>query len=210
MVNAHASLLPRWRGAAPIEWALDAGDARTGISVMRVAKEMDAGEVCLVRETAIGPEETAGELAARLSALAGEALVAGVEEIASGRAVFRAQDPAGVTFAPKLERAFARLDLAQPAERVARRIRAATPRPGVDLELRRAGKRLSVLRARVGATHGGVAPGAVRAAEGKLLLACADRWLELAEVRLAGKRALPASELLRGLRLADDESAVPA
>jgi len=209
MVNAHASLLPRWRGAAPVEWALDAGDARTGISVMRVAKEMDAGEVCLVRDTPIRPEETAGELAERLSLMAGEALVAGVEEIASGRAVFRAQDPAGVTFAPKLERAFARLDLALPAERVARRIRAATPRPGVDLELARAGKRVSVLRARVGATHSGVAPGALRAADGQLLLACADRWLELCELRLAGKRALPASELLRGLRLAEDERAVP-
>jgi methionyl-tRNA formyltransferase len=202
--------LPRWRGAAPVEWALDAGDARTGISVMRVAKEMDAGEVCLTRETPIAADETAGELAERLSVLAGEALAAGVEEIASGRAVFQAQDPAAVTFAPKLDRAFARLDFAQPAERVARRIRAATPRPGVDLELRRAGKRLSVLRARVGTTHSDVTPGAVRSAGDKLLLACADRWLELVEVRLAGKRAMRADELLHGLRLADDESAVPA
>ena len=207
MINAHASLLPRWRGAAPIEWALDAGDSRTGISVMRVAKEMDAGEVCLTRELAIGADETAGELAGRLSALAGEALAEGVDEIASGRAAFRKQDPAGVTFAPKLDRAFAALDLAQPAERVARRIRAATPRPGVDLELRRAGKRLSVLQARVGAPNGGAAPGTLRAADGKLLLACADRWLELGEVRLAGKRALAAAELLRGFRIAEDESA---
>jgi methionyl-tRNA formyltransferase len=210
MINAHASLLPRWRGAAPIEWALDAGDARTGISVMRVVKEMDAGDVCLARETAIGPDETAGELAERLSVLAGEALVAGVDALATGRAVFRPQDPAGVKFAPKLDRAFARLDFSQPAERVARRIRAATPRPGVDLELERAAKRLSVLRARTGAPHAGVTPGSLRAQAGELLVACADRWLELVEVRLAGKRAMPAAELLRGLRLADDERVVAA
>jgi methionyl-tRNA formyltransferase len=207
MINAHASLLPRWRGAAPIEWALDAGDRKTGISVMSVVKEMDAGDVCLERELEIGAEETAGELAARLSALAADALVEAVDSLAAGRAQFRAQDPAQVTFAPKLDRGFARLDFGQPAERVLRRIRAATPRPGVDLELVRAGKRLSVLRARLGPTHSGVAPGSVRAADGKLRLACADAWLELALVRLAGRRALPAEELLRGLRIADDERA---
>jgi len=210
-VNAHASLLPRWRGAAPIAWAIDAGDARTGISVMRVAREMDAGDVCLVRELEIGAEETAGELAERLAELAAAALVAAVDEIAAGRAVFRPQDPAGVTLAPKLDRAFARLDLAQPAERVLRRIRAATPRPGVDLALAKAGKTLRVLRARLGPTHSGVAPsGALRAEAGRLELACADAWLELAEVQLAGKRPLPAAELLRGFRIAADERAEAA
>lgn len=207
MINAHASLLPRWRGAAPIEWALDAGDTRTGISVMRVAREMDAGDVCLARELEIGAEETAGELASRLAQLAAEALVEAVDSLAEGRALFRAQDPAQVTFAPKLDRGFARLDFAKPAERVLRRIRAATPRPGVDLELRLAKKRLSVLRARLGPTHTGVAPGSVRAEDGVLRLACADAWLELVEVRLAGRRALPAEELLRGFRVADGERA---
>ena len=206
MVNAHASLLPRWRGAAPIEWALDAGDAKTGISVMRVAKEMDAGGVCLTRDTEIRSDETAGELTERLSALAGEALVAGVEEIAAGRADFREQDARRVTFAPKLDRAFARLDFSQPAERVLRRIRAATPRPGVSLSLRHAGKRLAVLRARLGPTPSGAAPGSLRAEGGALRVACADRWLELGEVQLAGKRAMTAEELLRGFRIAPDES----
>jgi methionyl-tRNA formyltransferase len=209
-VNAHASLLPRWRGAAPIAWAIDAGDARTGISVMRVAREMDAGDVCLVRELAIGAEETAGELGERLAALAASALVEAVDEIAAGRAVFRPQDPAGVTLAPKLDRAFAKLDLAQPAERVLRRIRAATPRPGVDLALAKAKKSLRIVRARLGPTLSGVEPGALRSDGGRLELACADAWLELVEVQLAGKRALPASELLRGLRLAPDERAEAA
>src|SRR5262249_616130 len=150
-----------------------------GISVMRVVKEMDAGDVCLVRDLAIGPEETAGELALRLAALAGEALVAAIDAIAEGRAVFTPQDEAQVTLAPKLDRAFAALALRQPAERVLRRIRAATPRPGVDLALQRAGKTLRVLRARVGAAHGGATPGSVGADAGALRVACADAWLEL-------------------------------
>ncbi len=205
MINAHASLLPRWRGAAPIEWALDAGDRRTGISIMRVVREMDAGDVCLARELEIGAAETAGELASSLAELAAAALVEAVDTLAAGRAQFRAQDPARVTFAPKLDRAFARLDFAQPAERVLRRIRAATPRPGVDVQLSSAGKRLSILRARVGPTHSGVGPGSLRAEDGKLRVACADAWLELVEVRLAGRRALRAEDLLRGFRVADGE-----
>jgi len=208
LINAHASLLPRWRGAAPIEWALDAGDARTGVSVMRVVKEMDAGEVCLVRETEIGPDETAGELAERVSELAAQALVAAVDEIAAGRAVFRAQDPARVTLAPKLDRGFAKLDFSQPAERLLRRIRAATPRPGVDLELTRAAKRLRIVRARSGQAHGGSArPGRVCVESGKLLLAAADAWIELVEIQLAGKRPMRADELLRGFRVPDAEEA---
>ncbi len=208
MVNAHASLLPRWRGAAPIEHAIDSGDPRTGISVMRVVKEMDAGDVCLVRELAIGADETAGELAPRLAELAGEALVAGIDEIAAGRAVFRPQDPAEVTLAPKVDRAFAKLDLHQPAERVLRRIRAATPRPGVDLALRRAQKTVRVLRARCGSAHGGATPGSVRSDGGKLRVACADAWLELVEVQLPGKRPVSSEALLRGLRIPDGEEAV--
>ena len=207
MINAHASLLPRWRGAAPIEHAIDAGDSRTGISVMRVVKEMDAGDVCLVRELAIGPDETAGELAPRLAALAGDALVAAVDAIADGRAAFSPQDEARVTLAPKLERAFAALDLQEPAERVLRRIRAATPRPGVDLALRRAGRTLRVLRARVGAAHGGATPGSVCAEAGALRVACGDAWLELLEVQLPGKRPVSSEALLRGLRLPDGETA---
>jgi methionyl-tRNA formyltransferase len=208
MINAHASLLPRWRGAAPIEHAIDAGDPRTGISVMRVVKEMDAGDVCLVRELAIGTDETAGELAPRLAALAGGALVAGIDEIAAGRARFVAQDPAKVTLAPKVDRAFAVLDLQQPAERVLRRIRAATPRPGVDLALQRAGKTLRVLRARLGPAQAGATPGIVRADAGSLRVACADAWLELLLVQLPGKRPVSSEALLRGgLRIPDGEAA---
>jgi methionyl-tRNA formyltransferase len=204
LINAHASLLPRWRGAAPIERAIDAGDAKTGISVMRVAREMDAGDVCLVRETPIGPEETAGELAERLSALAAAALVAAVDEIAAGRARFVPQPAAGVTLAPKSEREFASLDVTKSAAEAQRRIRAASPRPGVDVKLGVSGKSLRLWRAHVGASHS-VAPGTLRAEGASLRLACADRWLELDEIQLAGRKSLPAAEFLRGFKLAPDE-----
>ena len=208
LINAHASLLPRWRGAAPIEWAIDAGDPRTGVSVMRVVKEMDAGDVCLVRETEIGPEENAGELAPRVAELAAQALVAAVDELAGGCAVFVPQDPARVTLAPKLDRGFAKLDFTLPAERLLRRIRAATPRPGVDLELTRAAKRLRIVRARLGPAHGGSArPGTLRVETGRLLLAACDAWLDLVEIQLAGKRPMRADELLRGFRVPDAEEA---
>lgn len=208
LINGHASLLPRWRGAAPIEWAIDAGDARTGISVMRVVREMDAGDVCLTRETEIGPDDTAGDLTPRLAELAAQALVAAVGEIAADRARFVPQPSSGVTLAPKVDRGFAALDLTQPAARVLRRIRAATPRPGVDLELTRAAKRLRIVRARPATPHGGdVRPGALRVDSGKLLLAAGDAWIELAEIQLAGKKPMRADELLRGFRVPDAEEA---
>jgi methionyl-tRNA formyltransferase len=208
LINAHASLLPRWRGAAPIEWAIDAGDPRTGISVMRVVKEMDAGDVCLTRETAIGPDETAGELSSRLSELAAQALLDAVDALSNGRAAFAPQDSARVTLAPKLDRGFAQLDFTQPAERLLRRIRAATPRPGVDIELVRAAKRMRIVRAKLGPEHAGRArPGALRVEAGRLLLAASDAYLELEQIQLAGKRPMRADELLRGFRVPDAEEA---
>jgi methionyl-tRNA formyltransferase len=210
MINGHASLLPRWRGAAPIEWAILAGDARTGISVMRVVREMDAGEVCLRRETPIGTDETAGELSARLSRLAADALVEAVEQIAEGRAAFESQPDLGVTHAPKLDREFGRLDLREPLERVYARVRAATPRPGCDLRLVRADKTLRIVRA--ARARGGPAPrpGAVCADDRHLEVSAADGWLALLRVQPSGRQPVDAAEFLRGARLEPGEEAVPA
>jgi methionyl-tRNA formyltransferase len=208
LINGHASLLPRWRGAAPIEWAIDAGDARTGVSVMRVVREMDAGDVCAARTLAIGPDDTAGDLTPRIADLTAQALVDAVDALAAGTATWTPQDPSRVTLAPKLDRDFAKLDFREPAERLLRRIRAATPRPGVDVELTRSAKRLHIVRARLGAPHGGAArPGALRVESGRLLLAAGDAWLELTEIQLAGKRPMRAEELLRGFRVPDAEEA---
>jgi methionyl-tRNA formyltransferase len=137
LLNAHASLLPRHRGAAPIQHAILAGDARTGISVMRLEKEMDAGDVCLVLETDIADEENAGALSERLASLAASALLEAVEGVARGRVEFRPQDPAGVTRAPKVGKEFGRIDWSEPREQVLRRIRAATPRRGAGMAAKR-------------------------------------------------------------------------
>ena len=210
MINAHASLLPRWRGAAPIEWAIREGDALTGISVMRLVREMDAGDVCLRREIPIGADETAGELAQRLARLAADALVEAVGEMAAGRARFAPQPAEGVTLAPKLDRSFAELDLAEPLERVYARVRAATPRPGIDLRLARARKTLRVVRSARWRGTGAPRAGSVVAEGGQLRVSAADGWLELLRVQLPGRQPVDAAEFLRGARLEPGEEVVRA
>ncbi len=206
IINAHASLLPRWRGAAPIQWAILAGDVQTGISVMRVVKEMDAGDVCLVRETEIGPTETTGELSERLAELAADALLAAVEEIAAGRAVFQPQVDAHITEAPRVGREFACLDWREPAERILRRIRAASPRPGADLVLGVAGKRLRILEARRDRdAEAGPECGAVRVRDGRLCVAAPDAWVEILRLQVPGRKPVSAAEFLRGAELSPDE-----
>lgn len=129
-LNIHASLLPRWRGAAPIQAAMLAGDPETGVSIMRMVRELDAGPVLLEERTAIGREETAGELTLRLSMLGAEALIEALALLDLGDIVERPQNPEFVTYAKKINRAQARLDFRQPAEFVAREIRAYDPKPG--------------------------------------------------------------------------------
>jgi methionyl-tRNA formyltransferase len=204
LINGHASLLPRWRGAAPIAHAILAGDSRTGISVMRVVREMDAGDVCLARELAIGPAETAGELAERLAALAAEALLEAVERIAAGTARFEPQRDADATLAPKLAKDFGKLDWIRPRDELLRRIRAATPWPGVDLSLRRSGRRLRVLAA--AACDGPAGPARrVDASGGHLRVSALDGWLDVSRLQAPGKRPVDAAEFLRGARVPPDE-----
>jgi methionyl-tRNA formyltransferase len=205
MINAHASLLPRWRGAAPVEHAILAGDTRTGVTILRVAREMDAGEVCLARETPIGPGETAGELSSRLAGLAAEALALAVERIADGTARFEPQPSVGVTLAPKLARDFGRLEWSRPAAEGARRIRAATPRPGADVRLRRSGATLRILSAAVAGKLPEARPGAVLARDGRLLVRAVDAWIDVRRLQLPGRRPITAAEFLRGARVPEDE-----
>ncbi|MCP4003865.1 MAG: methionyl-tRNA formyltransferase [bacterium] len=216
MINGHASLLPRWRGAAPIQWAIAGGDASTGISVMRVVKEMDAGDVCLMRETPIGADETAGELSERLSLLAAEALLEGIEQIATGAAEFAPQDPALVTEAPKIDREFARVDWGWSAERVLRRIRAASPRPGVDVKLALSGKTFRILKASPVKTGDGptvvpgtVIPGAVRAHGQCLRVGALDEWVDVLRLQVQGRRPVEAAEFLRGTAVSEEERVEP-
>lgn len=195
LVNAHASLLPRLRGAAPIARAILEGEPETGISVMRVEREMDGGAVALVRRTAIGPDENEGELSARLAQLAADAIAEAVDEAAEDRIRWTPQDPSGATLAPKLTRADAQLDFREPAEQLVRRVRAMAPRPGATAWLE--GEPLRVLSARA---HGGTVdadPGSLRLRDG-LRIATGEGWFEPLVLQRAGKRALDADAFLRG------------
>jgi len=185
MLNVHPSLLPRWRGAAPVERAIEAGDATTGVSIMRPTAELDAGPVHMMAEEPIASGDTYGSLAPRLAALGAELLVraldAGVEP--------SPQPEEGATYAQKVEAADRRLDLSRPAVELERRVRALHPHIGAYLELEN-GERLRVLRARAG--DGPAGP--LTAREGRLF--AGD--LELLEVQPAGGRPMDAPSWLRG------------
>lgn len=209
LVNAHASLLPCYRGAAPIAHAILAGETHTGVTIIRVEREMDAGDWCLRRELEIGPEETAGELEERLSQLAATALAEAVDRITSGTVEFQAQVHAEATAAPKLDRDFGRLDWGEPAEPVFRRIRAATPRPGAWVELRRSGRRFRILRARLLGPPPPERPGQVRTSEGRVSIGALDGWIEVLRLQAAGRRPIDAAEFLRGARVPKDEEVSP-
>jgi methionyl-tRNA formyltransferase len=204
LINAHASLLPRHRGAAPIQHAILAGDSATGVTIIRVAREMDAGDWCLRRETAIGPEESAGELAERLARLAAELLVEAADAIADGTARFVPQASEGVTLAGKLDRDFGRINWGEPVPRVLRRIRAATPAPGAFTLLNPGERRLRILEARSASNETEPArPGRVRSDDERLRISALDGWVEVLRLQEVGRKPLEAAAYLRGARLTD-------
>jgi methionyl-tRNA formyltransferase len=193
MLNVHPSLLPRWRGAAPIERAIEAGDEETGVTIMRPTAEFDAGPICLERAERIRPDDEYGSLAARLAALGGELLV----EALDTRPPFRAQPDVGVTYAEKIEGEDRRLDPARPADELERRVRALTPHLGAYIELD-SGERLGVRRAALAPGGEEIAPGSLAAKDSRLLYGAARGALELLEVHPPGKRPMDASAWLRG------------
>jgi methionyl-tRNA formyltransferase len=202
LINGHASLLPRFRGAAPIPRALLAGDRRTGVSVMRVEREMDAGAVALARAIEIGTDETAGTLTARLADLTAEAIAEVVDRIAEGRVVWTPQDPAQATFAPKLERDDARIDWNESAAALVRRVRAMAPTPGAFTTHRGEALRILAARAEPGPTDR--PPGGVRRGpDAPLRVATGDGWLVPLQVQRAGGRVLDIADYLRGRPIAD-------
>ena len=199
-LNVHPSLLPRHRGATPIQAALLAGDELTGVAIQKVAKELDAGDLLLVRETPIAPGETAGELAARLAEWSGELVLEALELVDSGAARYAPQDAARATYCRKLTKEQGKIDWTRPARELERLVRAMNPWPGAATRLAN-GSELFVWRAL--ATDGASgAPGTILEAGPRWLVATGDGALELLEVQSPGKRALAASEFLRGARLA--------
>ena len=196
MFNVHPSLLPRWRGAAPVERAIQAGDTDTGVSIMRVVADLDAGPVYLAGSEPIQPEDDYGSLAPRLAALGGDLLVRALDQ----RPEPAPQPEEGVTYAEKVDRSERRLDPDRPAEELARAVRAFTPHIGAFVQLG-AEERLGVRRARPVA--GGPAPGELNDGDGRLLFGTAAGALELLEVQPPGGRPMDAGAYLRGRVPAD-------
>ncbi len=194
MINVHASLLPRWRGAAPIQHAILAGDAETGISIMRMEAGLDSGPVLHRRATPVGEEESAGALAARLAELGATALVEALSLVTAGLARPEPQDPAGVTFAPKIDRESARLDWRRDALTLARQVRAFDPAPGAWTTHGEAP--LKLFGAVPAAERG--EPGAVLAADERLVIACGDGALAVREAQPAGRTRLAVADWVRG------------
>ena len=195
MLNVHPSLLPHWRGAAPIERAIMAGDERAGVSIMRVTEGLDSGPVALREEVAIGPEEDFEGLSGRLAALGGEMLVEAFDRHAGGGLEFAEQDDDAATYAEKIEPGERRLDPVRPAAELARVVRALTPHVGAYLETA-GGGRLGVRRAR--AVDVSVRAGEIRAEWGALLLGCGQGALRLEVVQPQGGKPMPADAYLRG------------
>jgi methionyl-tRNA formyltransferase len=201
-LNLHASLLPRWRGAAPIERAILAGDALTGVTIMRLDEGLDTGPILLAEPVAIGTEDTAGLLAQRLALLGARLMVEALDGLAAGTLKPRPQPAEGVTHARKIAEAEARLDWRKAAAVLEREVRAFDPRPGAWFELGH--QRIRVLKAAVHGASGGASrgvPGAVR--EGSLAIACGDGLaLDVMEVQRAGGKAMDTAAFLRGAKLA--------
>ena len=194
MLNVHPSLLPRWRGAAPVERAIMAGDELTGVSIMRLTAGLDSGPVCLQAQEEIGPTDTYGTLAARLEELGAALLI----EALDTHPDCSEQDQAGVTYAEKLSPEDRLLDGARPAVELERRVRALSPHIGAALELAD-GTRLGVWEARA-VDQAGPAPGELSLSGSLPVLGCAQGSLELIVVQPAGRRAMAGAEYLRGRR----------
>jgi methionyl-tRNA formyltransferase len=201
-VNIHGSLLPRWRGAAPIQRAILAGDAETGVTIMQLDAGLDTGPTLLERRRSIGSHDTAGDLHDALSELGAAALIEALDGLAAGTLKARAQPAEGVSYAPKIEKAEAPLDWSSSATRLDRQIRAFNPWPVA--ETRFAGESLRVLQARITdpvGTHG-VSGTLLGIADDGLRVACGEGVLAVRELQRAGKRPISARDFSNAVRLA--------
>jgi methionyl-tRNA formyltransferase len=198
-LNLHGSLLPRWRGAAPIQRAVMAGDAETGVAVMRMEQGLDTGPVGLVERLPIGPDMTAGELHDELATRGADLMVRALAALAAGTLAFTPQPAEGVTYAAKITNEEARIDWAKPARSVHDHVRGLSPFPGafVEADLGKGIERVKVLRTAL--AEGSGEPGTVLSDEG--VVGCADGAVRLLQVQRAGRGPMPASDFLRGVRL---------
>jgi len=201
-INVHASLLPRWRGAAPIQRALLAGDARTGISIMQMDDGLDTGPVLMQEACAIGAEDTAGTLHDRLAALGARLCVRALDALEAGALSARPQAEPDATYAPKIRKEEAQIDWAESAAFVHRRVRAFDPTPGAVARLR--GTDIKIWKCSVALGQG--APGAVLSvSDSGLLVACGEGAVWVTELQRPGGRRLGAGDFLRGFEVGTGE-----
>jgi methionyl-tRNA formyltransferase len=203
-VNVHGSALPRWRGASPVQAALLAGDALTGVSIMRMEAGMDTGPVYAASRTPIGADEDAGTLSSRLARDGATLLVDTLPRIAAGEPEAVRQDDALATICPKIRREDGRADFARPAIDLVRRLRAFTPWPG--LFAFRGGRRVKLLAVREAEGRAGVAPGEILAAGDEIVIACGEGALSVTLLQAEGRKPLDAAAFSRGERVSPGES----
>ena len=207
-INIHASLLPRWRGAAPIQRAIEAGDQRSGISIMQMDEGLDTGDILMTESLEIGPEDPAGIVHDRLMALGASAIVCALSRLERGVLIPKPQPEQGVTYARKIEKSEMSIDWELPAEQLHNKIRAFDPFPGCTTR-RQAGARevLKIWRARVLSAAQSSKPGTLLAVEERqFVVQCGGHSrLAVLELQRPGGKRLPAGEFLKGLRLAVGE-----
>lgn len=192
-INIHGSLLPRWRGAAPIQRAIEAGDNESGITIMKVVEKLDAGDMLLKGSVPITAETTGETLHDAMAGLGAELIVKALDNWQNLHA--EPQDERLVTYAAKIDKAESRLDFSMPAEVLERKIRAFNPYPAVYFEY--GGERYKILRAKV--VDETDEAGAILDGAGRLVIACGDKALEVTEIQRQGKKKMPTEELLRGM-----------
>ncbi len=199
-LNLHASLLPRWRGAAPIQRAIMAGDRETGVAVMRMEEGLDTGPVGMIERVAIGPEMNAGELHDRLMSLGADLMVRALAALSRGALAFTPQSAEGVTYAQKITNAEARIDWTQSAQAVHDHVRGLSPFPGAffEADFGKGPERVKVLKSALVEASG--APGHLLDAEGTV--GCGEGAVRLITVQRAGRGPLPAADFFRGARIA--------
>ena len=193
-INVHGSLLPRWRGAAPIQWSVLSGDSQAGVTTMYLAEGMDTGDMILRRATPVGPQETSGQLYGRLAELGAQLLGETVELIARGKAPRTPQPEGEATYAPMLTKEQAAIDFTKPAAQVKNLVLGMDPWPVAHTLL--AGQPVKVYGARLAEGEG--APGQVLEGRGRLVVACGQGAVELLELQAQGKKRMPAADYLRG------------
>jgi methionyl-tRNA formyltransferase len=205
IINAHASLLPRYRGAGPVQWSIINGEGLTGVTTMRIDAGLDTGDMLLKAETVIGPDETAVELAGRLSVMGADLLAETLDGLEKGTIVPQKQDPEHATYAPLLKKEDGAIDWRWQAPVIHNRVRGLQPWPGAQTTFR--GQRLHVWKSRAVSEPLAVPaePGSLAPAASRVLVTCGDGVLELIEVQMEGRKRMAALDFIRGQRLGENE-----